>query len=402
MQKGNENLLIKNVNIVDFKSNFHGDLYIEDGIIKEVGREIKKKCNILEGNGLVLMPAFIDTHAHFRDPGFTHKEDIESGSKAAVKGGYSAVNLMANTNPVCSSKEVVDYVLNRANQIGLVDVHQCVSITKDLDGTTLDHLKDFKDCKYIKAISDDGKGVKDSKIMLDAMKIAKENDWVVMSHAESPEFTGVDMRLAENIMTWRDITLAKVSKCRLHMAHVSTKEAIEYIIQGKNDGIDLTCEVTPHHIALTNDISNYRVNPPIRDKEDASSLITAIQRGYVDCIGTDHAPHTYEDKKNNAPGMTGIELAFSICYTKLVKEEYISLSRLSEMMSAKPAEIIGFNKGKIQPGYDGDLVLIDLKKKEIVDSNKLISKGKNTPFEGNELYGKIMITIKNGEIVFEG
>lgn len=396
------NLLIKNVNLIDESNNFFGDIYIEKGVIKELGTELNKECETLDGKGLVLMPAFIDTHAHFRDPGFEYKEDIESGSKAAVRGGYTTVTLMPNTKPVCSSKEVLDYVVNKGKEVDLVDLYQTVSITKNLSGEEINHLREFEGNPNVKAITDDGKGVSDSKIMMEAMKIAKENNWIVMSHAESPEFSKVDMRLAENMMTWRDITLAKFIDCRLHMSHVSTKEAMKYIIEGKNDGVKVTCEITPHHLALNNKISNYRVNPPIREEEDVNFLIKAIKMNYVDCIGTDHAPHSKEDKEKGAPGMIGIEQAFSICYTKLVKENHISLNKLSKLMSGNAAKLLNLNKGKLQPGFLGDLVLIDLNKKRIFKEEDIVSRSKNTPFNGMEFYGDVVLTIKNGKIVYKG
>ncbi|PWX13352.1 dihydroorotase [Clostridium perfringens] len=395
------NLLIKDVNLIDESNNFFGDIYIENGLIKELGTELNKECETLDGKGLVLMPAFIDTHAHFRDPGFEYKEDIESGSKAAVRGGYTTVTLMPNTKPVCSSKEVLEYVVNKGKEVGLVDLYQTVSITKNLSGEEINHLKEFEVNPNVKAITDDGKGVSDSKIMMEAMKIAKENNWIVMSHAESPEFSKVDMRLAENMMTWRDITLAKFIDCRLHMSHVSTKEAMKYIIEGKNDGVKVTCEITPHHLALNNKISNYRVNPPIREEEDVNFLIKAIKMNYVDCIGTDHAPHSKEDKEKGAPGMIGIEQAFSICYTKLVKENHISLNKLSQLMSGNAAKLLNINKGKLQPGFLGDLVLIDLNKKRVFKEEDIVSRSKNTPFNGMEFYGDIVVTIKNGKIVYK-
>lgn len=396
------NLLIKNVNLIDESNNFFGDIYIEKGVIKELGTELNKECETLDGKGLVLMPAFIDTHAHFRDPGFEYKEDIESGSKAAVRGGYTTVTLMPNTKPVCSSKEILDYVINKGKEVGLVDLYQTVSITKNLSGEEINHLREFEGNPNVKAITDDGKGVSDSKIMMEAMKIAKENNWIVMSHAESPEFSRVDMRLAENMMTWRDITLAKFVDCRLHMSHVSTKEAMKYIIEGKNDGVKVTCEITPHHLALNNKISNYRVNPPIREEEDVNFLIKAIKMNYVDYIGTDHAPHSKEDKEKGAPGMIGIEQAFSICYTKLVKENHISLNKLSQLMSGNAAKLLNINKGKLQPGFLGDLVLIDLNKKRIFKEEDIVSRSKNTPFNGMEFYGDVVVTIKSGKIVYKG
>jgi len=395
-------LLIKNARILDVTQDLVGDIYIKDGLIEEIGKEINKdNIEILNCDGKIIMPAFIDTHAHFREPGLTWKEDIETGSRAALKGGYTGVCLMANTNPICSSKETLEYVRHKSKELNLIDVHQCLSVTKNFDGITLSHLEELADDKEIKAISDDGIGVSNSNIMLEAMKIAKKNNWVIMSHAESPEFSKVDMRIAENMMTLRDVELAKLSKARLHMCHVSTKESIKHIIDGKMSGANITLEVTPHHIGLTRDINDYRVNPPIRDKEDVEAIIQAIKLGMVDTIGTDHAPHTAEEKKNGSPGMVGLETAFSVCYTKLVKENNISLNKLSELMSYNPAKLLDMNKGKISVGIEGDLVLVDIDKKIKVNPDEFASKGRNTPFDGMEYYGEVLATIKGGEIKFK-
>jgi dihydroorotase len=394
-------LLIKNARIIDITQDFVGDIYIKDGLIEEIGKEIDKdNIEVLDCMGKVLMPAFIDTHAHFRDPGLTWKEDIETGSEAALRGGYTGVCLMANTKPICSSKETLEYVRNKSKELNLIDIHQCLSITKDFDGVTLNHLEELSGDKEIKAISDDGVGVVNSNTMLEAMKIAKRNNWVIMSHAESPEFSKVDMRIAENMMTIRDVELAKLSGARLHMCHVSTKEAVKCIIDGKMGGANITMEITPHHIGLTRDVNDYRVNPPIREKEDVEAIIEAIKLGMVDTIGTDHAPHTAEEKKNGSPGMVGLETAFSICYTKLVKENGISLNKLSELMSYNPAKLLEMNKGKISIGSDGDFAIVDINKKVKINPEEFASKGRNTPFSGMEFYGEVIVTIKGGEVKY--
>lgn len=390
-------LLIKNGRIVDFSKDFTGDIYIKNGIIEEIGLELKKSCETIDAKGKVVMPSFVDLHSHFRDPGLTYKEDIESGSKAAVRGGYTVVNLMGNTKPVCSNMEIVKYVQEKADKIGLVEANQTVSITRDLEGKDISHLKDLDDS--VKCISDDGKGVCSSENMLKAMEIAKKRNWVVMSHAEDMEVTHVSTRLSENLMTARDIELAKFTGAHLHLCHVSTKEAIKAIKISKKEGYNITCEVTPHHIYLTGE-DKYKVNPPLREEEDRCSLIKAIKDGYVDAIGTDHAPHTKEDKKNGACGISGVETSFSICYTELVKKGNISLNKLSEIMSKNPSEILKLKKGKIEPGYAGDVVILDLEGKYKVDSRNFLSKGKNTCFDGMELYGIVLKTIKKGKIVY--
>lgn len=389
-------LLVKGARIVDWSQDFIGDIYINKGVICEIGKDLHKECQCIDAKGLTLMPSFIDLHVHFRDPGLTHKEDIESGSYAAVRGGYTMVNLMANTNPVCSTMDTVNYVLNRTKEVGLIDAHQVVSITNNFDGNDISHLDKLDSA--VKMISEDGKDVMDSKVMIKAMLKAKESGRIVMCHCEEHTLTDIDTRLSENTMTWRNITLAQFTGCAAHMAHVSTREAMEYVIDAKRKGISITCEVGPHHIALTD--NNYRVNPPIRSKEDVDFIIKAIKDGYVDAIATDHAPHTAEDKKNGAPGISGIETAFGICYTKLVKEENIALSKLSEIMSKNPADILRVKKGQIKIGYDGDLVLVDTCKEYEILSENFKSKGKNTPFNGMKVYGEVLKTIKGGKVVF--
>lgn len=389
-------VLIKGARIVDETKDFIGDLYIKDGKIEDFGRNLEYSCKTIEGEGLSLMPAFIDLHVHFRDPGFTYKEDLFTGGLAALKGGYTLVNLMGNTKPICSSMDIVDYVLSRAKDLNLVDVHQTVSITKGFDGKTLEHLDELDD--RVKFISDDGKGVISNIVMYKVMMKALEKDLTIMTHAEDEDLTPIDYRISENIIAIRDIYLSKVTGARLHLCHTSTMEAIEEIRRGKREGVNLTCEVTPHHIALWD--NDFKVNPPIRTKEDVNAIIEGIIDGTVDAIATDHAPHTKEDKAQGAPGLSGIETAFPVSYTKLVKTDKIDLMKLSNLMSGNPGRIMKVNKGKIEKGYDGDVVLIDLDKEIVIDGEKFISKGKNTPFNGMKFYGELVMTLKNGEIKY--
>ena len=390
-------LLIKKVRIVDESKDFYGDLYIRDGLIQDFGEDLDYDCSTIDGNKLVLMPAFIDLHAHFRDPGYTYKEDLYTGSKAALKGGYTYVNLMGNTDPICSSMETVEYVLNKSKELNLIEVHQCMSITKDFDGESLNHLDSIDE--RVKMITDDGKGIKSNMAMYEAMVKAKAKGLIIMTHAEDEDLTPIDYRISENIITIRDIYLSKTLGTSLHLTHVSTKEAIEEIRRGKKEGNNLlTCDVTPHHIALWD--NDYRVNPPIREKEDVGLIIEAIKDGTVDSIATDHAPHTEEDKKLGSPGLVGLETAFTVSYTSLVKSGQINLMRLSELLSGKSGEILKLNKGKIRLGYDADLVLVDIDKKVVVESKTFESKGKNTPFQGMEFYGQVKCTIKGGEIKY--
>ena len=391
-------LLIKNCRIVDETKDMKGDIYIKDGKIVDYGKSLDIDCKTIDGTKLVAMPSFIDMHAHFREPGYIYKEDLYTGGKAALKGGYTCVNLMANTHPICSSMEIVEYVLNKSKELDLIDIHQTLSITKNFDGKTIDHLDQID--PRVNFISDDGKGIQSNRTMYRAMVKAKEKDLTIIAHEEDEELVSIDTRLSENIMTFRDIYLTRLTGAKLHLAHVSTKEAIEEIRKAKKEGLKITCEVTPHHIALYD--NEYKVNPPIRKKEDVEAILKGIIDGTIDIIATDHAPHSREDKEKGAPGISGLETAFSICYTALVRSDYISLNRLSQLMSATPGKLMGINKGKIKNGYDGDIVLVDLDKKEIIDEGNFQSKGKNTPFNKMGFYGKVVATIRKGEIKYNG
>lgn len=389
-------LLIKGARIVDNTQDFIGDVLISEGKIVNVDKHLDFGCRTINGEGLMLLPSFIDMHCHFREPGYEYKENLLTGCRAALRGGYTAVNLMANTIPICSTQEVVSYIIAKAEKMNLIHINQTVSITKNFNGSDLSHLDQISSIKFI---SDDGNGVIDNEVMLKAMKKAKENNIIVISHAEDKRLTKFDTRLSENLITGRDIELAKFTGARLHLAHVSTKEAIEMIMQAKQGFDNITCEVTPHHIALSSE-TYYSVNPPLREKDDIKALIEAVRNGYVDVIATDHAPHTLEDKKNVAPGISGLETAFSVCFTVLVKLGYINICRLSELMSKNPANIMKLNKGEIKNGFDADLVLVDINRKQVIDSSRFVSKGKNTPFNGMEYWGTVEMTIKGGGILY--
>jgi len=394
------NIIIENVNIVDSRKTEYGKIVVENGIIVDPSRISEDMdYEIIDGRGLTALPSFADTHTHFREPGFEYKETIETGSKAAVRGGYTSVLLMGNTNPPCSSSEVIRKVINRGKEIGLVEVLQAGNVSYGIEGQSLDHLDDVK--TVTKFITDDGKGVMNDKLMLDAMNYAKENGLIVLSHAENHFFSSTDMRLAENLMTFRDIELCRISGCRLHMCHVSTVEAVERLVEAKKEGLPITFEITPHHIFGDSSL-DYRVNPPLREQKDIEAIIEAIKGGFVDSIGTDHAPHTAEDKKNGSPGISGIESSFPICYTVLVRQNGISLNELSKIMSESPSRILGLNKGLIEEGYEGDLVLVETDTQYEIDSSDFLSKGKNTPFDGRKVFGKVMMTIKHGNIVYKG
>ena len=377
------------------------EVWLRDGKIAAVGLGllVPEGEELLDAKGRTILPAFLDTHCHWRTPGFEYKEDISTGSAAAAAGGYTFVNLMPNTKPVCSSAEIAHAVEAEAARVGLCDANQTVSITKDFDGKTLDHLMTLPE--DVKFITEDGNGVMNNAVMARAFAIATERGLTIMSHAEDREISPWDYRLAEDIETVRNCWLSEYYQTRLHMCHVSTRGAIEAIQLAKLRGAPVTCEVTPHHLWFTKDTCDYRVNPPIRTADDVAALIEAIRTGVVDAIATDHAPHSEEDKLKGMAGMVGSETAFGVCYTKLCKEEGLPLELLVHLMSTRPAEILGLAKGQLEPGYDADFVLVDLDTPYTVDKDKLHSKSHNCPFDGAQLYGRVFATVKGGELTYQ-
>ena len=381
------------------------EIFVKDGRIAAVGQELEALAGdnetVVDAGGLTVLPAFVDLHCHWRTPGFEYKEDVETGSRAAAAGGYTFVNLMPNTKPVCSSAAQAMQVEQKAAEVGLCDVNQTVSITENFDGVSIDHLKTLP--ASVKFITEDGHGVQDNATMAKAFAICTQKDITVMSHAEDMEISPWDYRLAENIETVRNCHLAEYYGTRLHMCHVSTKESIDAIRMSRLKGARVSCEVTPHHLWFDDSRLQYKVNPPIRKADDVTALIEAIRDGTVTCIGTDHAPHTAEEKEKGAAGMVGLETAFGVCYTKLCREQRLPLELLSFLMSAGPAAVLGLadHKGMLAPGYDADVVLVDLDHMYEVSAEDLHSKSKNCPYDGTLLYGKVVTTIKGGKVTFQ-
>ena len=381
------------------------EIYVKDGKIAAVGQDLSALAaeneTVVDAGGLTVLPAFVDLHCHWRTPGFEYKEDVETGSRAAVAGGYTFVNLMPNTKPVCSSAAQAMQVEQKAAEVGLCDVNQTVSITENFDGVSIDHLKTLP--ASVKFITEDGHGVQDNATMAKAFAICTQKDITVMSHAEDMEISPWDYRLAENIETVRNCHLAEYYGTRLHMCHVSTRESVDAVRMSRMRGARVSCEVTPHHLWFDDSRLTYRVNPPIRKADDVTALIDAIKDGTVTCIGTDHAPHTAEEKEKGAAGMVGLETAFGVCYTKLCREQRLPLEMLSFLMSAGPAAVLGLadRKGMLEPGYDADIVLVDLDHMYEVHADELHSKSKNCPYDGALLYGKVVTTIKGGKVTFQ-
>ena len=379
-------------------------ILLRDGKIAAIGMGLDDLCQpeetVLDAAGKTVLPAFIDLHCHWRTPGFEYKEDLATGSAAAAAGGYTYVNLMPNTKPVMSDPAQAARIQEKVREIGLCEANQTLSITRDFDGKDIDHLNTLPDT--VKFISEDGHGVQSGDVMAKAFAVCHDKGVTVMSHAEDMDISPWDYRLAEDIETVRNLYLSRYYNTKLHMCHVSTRGSIEAIADAKKQGAPVTCEVTPHHLWYSKDVCDYRVNPPIREADDVQALVDAIRSGVVDAIGTDHAPHSPEDKAKGAAGMVGLETAFGICYTKLCRQENISLELLSRLMSENPARILGLDsKGVLAPGYDADLVLVDLDSPYTVDQNKMHSKSNNTPFHGTTLYGKVCTTIRNGKITYQ-
>jgi len=410
-------------------------------VLEEDGYGPDAKFDLYDAHGLTVTPAFIDMHVHLRYPGQTAKEDLNSGLHAAVAGGFGTVVAMPNTNPVVSSIDMAMKIEREAAAIGLAHMFQVVSITRDFDGQTTEHLNQL-DKKYVPVISEDGRDVLSSAVMLDGMCKAAEKGLIVSCHCEDPSLAaaarpyrqqalkilnenekldeglrtsacdfldGANAILAEaeDIATVRNISLAKRAGCHIHLAHVSTKKSLEYIRQAKKEysSPKVTCEVTPHHIGLvgTRDSDNIfnLVNPPLRSMDDVKAVLEAIADGTADVISTDHAPHTMEDKANGAPGFTGIETAFGVCNTVLVGGEVVSASRLSQLMAANPARILGLQKGVLKNGFDADITILDPEEEWVVNPAEFYSKGKFTPIEGHKLTGRVKAVFIDGRLVFE-
>jgi dihydroorotase len=421
-----QRIILKDFRVVDVDNDFFGSVIIENGIIKEI---ITDTNNVHDGdiviNGkffapsVVLMPAFIDLHAHFREPGFPEKETsfpsetLESASLAAVAGGYTTVVCMANTRPVIDTHEQARALKARCNALGLIDLYPVLSLTKNMEGKELSEIKKISSAAGVLMLSEDGKDLLDDNLFLAAMGEAKRLGVLISCHCDFGKLEAG----AENDAIRRAIELGKQAGCHIHIAHVSTKEAAEIIRDAKknlpaNNGFLLTCEATPHHIGATEedarrmgDKSFGRVNPPLRTEADRQAIIAAINDGTVDAIATDHAPHREADKAAGSPGFVGLETAFAVCLSNLTGKiaPNKELQRLSALLSANPAKILGLrDRGGIAEGLRADIVIADIQAKRKVVPEQFKSRGKCSPFAGMELQGKILMTLNAGKIVFGG
>ncbi len=421
-----KSLLIRNARVIDPSQNLDEtmDIFIQDDVIQEVGRHLSTNVDkIVEAHGLVAAPGFVDMHVHLRDPGFTQKEDLYSGCRAAAAGGVTSLLCMPNTNPAIDSPEVVIDLLKRAQQTD-ARVYVAGCITENLQSKELCDLKALREAGAI-ALSDDGRPVENTALLAEAMRMAPPLGMKVVAHCEDLFLARggrmnegqVSKKLgipgipaaAEDAGTAREIALAAAYQVPIHICHVSTATSAALIRDAKRRGVQVTAETAPHYLLLTEEAlekrdADYRMNPPLRTEKDRMAMLEGLKDGTLDAIATDHAPHTPEEKSDflRAPnGSIGMETSFAASYTALVKTGILTLPELVAKMSWNPAKILGIPAGTLRKGAHADVVLLDEKEKWVVDPNALHGKSRNTPFKGMELTGKVKYTICRGKIVYQ-
>jgi dihydroorotase len=421
-------LLIKNGRVIDPSSRTDEtlDILIENGKIKAISPRIDlKEAEIIDASRLVVAPGFIDMHVHLREPGEEHKEDIATGSLAAARGGFTSICCMPNTRPPNDNSGITEYIIEEARKRAVVNIYPVAAITRGLAGEELTDMADLSQAGAI-AFSDDGQPVANSLVMRRALEYSLLLDKLIIDHCEDKNLSmggvmhegEISLRLglsgmpaaAEEIMIARDIILAQLTRARLHVAHLSTKGGIELVRLAKKKGIPVTAEVTPHHLILSDENlvnynPNFKVNPPLRSAEHRQALLEGLKDGTIDVIATDHAPHTPEEKDvefDLAPfGLIGLETAVSLMLDRFVHKNIISLERLIDLMSCRPAQLLGLkNKGRIAPGADADLTILNLRQEVVIDVERFASKSRNCPFHGWKLKGAVAFTIVGGKIVY--
>lgn len=421
-------LFIKNGHVLDPATGTNEviDILIDEGVIAKRGEKLQCKADrIIDAGGCYVMPGFIDLHVHLRDPGFEEKETVESGVHAAARGGYTTILAMPNTRPVVDNADVVDYVHKKAENIGMTHVLQVGAVTMGQKGEELADIRGMVQAGS-PAISEDGKSVMNAKLYRDAMKIAAECKIPVLAHCEDINLVNGGVvnadavtkkqglpgitNAVEDVIIARDMVLAKETGARLHLCHCSTKDSVKMVELAKAEGLPVTAEVCPHHFTLTTEDlvpgdTNYKMNPPLRTKEDVEALKQGLKDNIMDVISTDHAPHTAKDKNQSmkkAPfGIVGIETVAALTYTELVLKDYLTPMQMAEKMSYNPAKVIGSDRGSLEEGKPADIVIFDPEKTYKIDAEKFASKGRNTPFHGRTVTGEVKITICDGKIIYE-
>ena len=423
-------ILIKGGHVVDPANNIDEvmDIYVADGIIQEVGKDIETQVagvemEVIDAAGMTVVPGLVDMHVHLRDPGQEYKEDIETGTKAAVMGGVTSVACMPNTKPVVDNKAIVSYIINKAKEVGYANVYPIGAVSKGLEGKELAEIGEMKFAGAV-AISDDGRPVYNSSLMRKAIQYSSMFDMKVISHCEDNSlaedghmnegYTATKLGLkgipnaAEDVQIARDIIIAESLDLPVHIAHVSTKGGVELVRQGKSRGVKVTCETCPHYFSLTDEACDgfntlAKMNPPLRTPEDVEAIKAGLADGTIDAIVTDHAPHHKDEKDCEfgyaLNGIVGLETSLGVGIKYLVDEGVLTMSQLVEKMSLNPSKILGIAKGTLGEGKIADITIFNPDEKWTVDIQKLNSKSKNSPYDGYELCGKPQYVIVGGKII---
>lgn len=400
------------------------DVLIEKGKIAAIGKDLDAQgAEIIDADGKIVTPGLVDIHVHLRDPGLEYKEDIASGTLSAVTGGFTSIACMPNTKPVNDNQSVTNYILNKVKEVGHCRVFPIASISKGLQGESMTEMGELKGLG-VYGVSDDGKPVSNAQLMRRAMEYAKPFGITIVTHAEDLELVGSGVMnegpvstelglkgipwVAEDAATAREIMLAEFTGAHLHVAHVSTKGSIDLVRQAKKRGVNVTCEATPHHFTLTDEAvrgynTNAKMNPPLRSAEDREAVRQGIADGTVDAIATDHAPHHIDEKNvefNIAMnGIVGLETALPLSL-QLVEDGLIDLPKAVALLTSGPAAALGIPAGQLEEGGVADVTVIDPELEWTVDAQKLVSKSKNTPFDGWKMKGVALCTIVGGKIAY--
>jgi len=421
-------LVIKNARIINPDQQLQADILIQNGVIDKIGKISEKADKEIEAQGKIVFPGLIDMHTHIRTPGQEDREDLESASRAAAKGGFTSICCMPNTVPAVDNETTARWIYDQARKIGLVDMYPVGAISKQRQGKELSEFCALRRAGCL-SLSDDGDSVKDPSLLRKALEYSRMSGLLLISHCEDKNLSGKGVMresslsaqygmtgipsISESIIVARDIELARYLNTPIHLAHISTVRSLELIHKAKQEGVQVTCETAPHYCVLSlKDVvengfdSRYKVNPPLGEESDVAAVRQALQSGVIDCIATDHAPHLQGEKElpfQEAPfGFIGLEWAFSLLYTFLVKEKIISLPLLVDKMSSVPARILKLeDKGLIREGNCADLVIADPDRTWTVTEDTIASKSRNTPFIGYTLSCCIEYTIHRGKISYK-